>query len=512
MPKVGYARLVELLNLRVVPPAQPACIDTSVNRRVDAGDRILFPGSVALNDTPLGHVEFALRHENFNLPILASALRNIPPETIVARLRENPNGEYIRKAAFLWEWLHGDSLNAETAPSGRYVDLLDPDHYAVAATPTRHRATRITNNLLGTPAFCPTVRRDACRPPGWLEALMARADDLARNTRQEGLYDRAIHYLYLSETQSSFAIERERPTANKEERFVQILQQAGEHPRLTEEYLAGIQNAVVRSDFAKEAAYRVDQNWLEDRLGRITFLPHPVDRLRESMEGWEAFVNNNAQAVDPLVKIACGAFGFVYLHPFMDGNGRLHRFAIHHLLIQPGMAPADLVVPVSAVITKNIPEYLDLLNGFSGPATRLWEYARGDEDPLIESAPGPEVYRYFDATREVAFLAEMIEQAVEYEIPQELAYLRGYDQAFDTIDARYDLPSKDIGKLIRMIQGNGGELAKRKRPQFETLPDQVVHEIEAIVRESFAREAGAEEVDDDPLGQDAAPGASGPSI
>lgn len=74
MPKVGYASLVETLGLRVSPPARPAFVDTSVNRRVDTPDRTLFPTGVALVDTPLGHLEFALRHEGIDLPIIASAL------------------------------------------------------------------------------------------------------------------------------------------------------------------------------------------------------------------------------------------------------------------------------------------------------------------------------------------------------------------------------------------------------------------------------------------------------
>lgn len=36
--------------------------------------------------------------------------------------------------------------------------------------------------------------------------------------------------------------------------------------------------------------------------------------------------------VDPLVAAACVSFGFVLIHPFMDGNGRLSRFLFHHQL------------------------------------------------------------------------------------------------------------------------------------------------------------------------------------
>lgn len=486
MNKVGYASLVETLGLQVLPPVQPAFVDGSVNRRVDTDDRILFPTGVALTDSPLGHLEFALRHEGINLAILASALPVIGPGPIIERIRESPNGEYIRRAAFLWEWLTGDALNAGANTAGTYIDLFDPEEYMVAANPVRAPTYRVNNNALGTPQFCPTVRRAASPGSDWLGGMMARAGQLAASSQQTGLYDRAIQYLYLSETKSSFAIEHEVPNANKEERFVQILRRAGETSVVSEDYLVAIQNAVVRDDFSKEASYRTRQNWLEDRLGRISFLPHPVEGLRETMAGWEAFVNDTERGVDPLVKTACGAFGFVYLHPFMDGNGRLHRFMIHHLLAQTGQVPEGMIIPVSAVIMKHIQEYLDVLNGFSKPATQLWNYLRGDEGPIIHQAPGVAPYRFVDASHELMFLAKMIGEAVEEEIPKELAYLSGYDRAYERIQAAFDLPSKDIGKLIRMIQGNNGRLANGKRNQFERLPDDSIHRIEGMVQASFA--------------------------
>jgi Fic family protein len=34
----------------------------------------------------------------------------------------------------------------------------------------------------------------------------------------------------------------------------------------------------------------------------------------------------------PVLAAASIAFGFVFIHPFEDGNGRIHRYIIHHLL------------------------------------------------------------------------------------------------------------------------------------------------------------------------------------
>lgn len=52
------------------------------------------------------------------------------------------------------------------------------------------------------------------------------------------MMDRAINWAYLSETDSSFAIEKEVPSQQKSERFVQLLRQAHDRQPLTEDYLS----------------------------------------------------------------------------------------------------------------------------------------------------------------------------------------------------------------------------------------------------------------------------------
>ncbi len=490
MKPIGYARLIGQLQLPVVQAGPPAFVSTSVNRRVGTKREILFPTGVALVDTPLGHLEFALRREGLDLAVIEAALRHIAPDEIIQRLRSNPNGEYIRRIAFLWEWFNGEELQAGVNVAGRYVDLFPPDQYVTAPNPTRHAGYRVSDNALGNRHFCPVVTRAGYAGHSQFESLMERVTTLYADSRATGHYDRAVQYLYLSETRSNFAIEREMPSANKEERFVQILRHAAELPRLDEEQLVAIQNEAVRDVYSREASYRTRQNWLESHTGRITFLPHPIEGLRETMAGWEAFVNDTHRGIAPLVKAACASFGFVYLHPFMDGNGRLHRFVIHHVLAHSGLIPADLVIPVSAVIMKHIPEYHDLLTGFSEPVTRLWDYRRHEDGPEILQSPGPAPYRYFQADREIDFLGHMIERAINEEIPQELHFLRGYDTAFGRIDSEFDLPQKDIALLIRQIHGNGGSLSKRKRARFDWLPREVLDRLEEIVTLAFNEEAG----------------------
>lgn len=485
MTPVGYAHLISRLKLPAHLFGKPAAISPSVNRRIDTDTHVLFPSGVALTDTPLGHLEFALRHEGIDLAVIEAAFEHIEPADLIRRLIESPNGEYIRRAAFLWEWLKGRELSAGVAPTGRYVELFPSDQYVTARNPQRHPTYRVIDNALGDRRFCPVVTRRAYPGPEFLERLLAEATSISEKSQQKGLYERAIQYLYLSETRGSFAIERETPSAGKEARFIQILRQAGEIRALTEERLVAVQNAVVREDYSREASYRTQQNWLENHTGRITFFPHPAEGLRETMEGWEAFLNDERRGIDPLVRAACASFGFVYLHPFMDGNGRLHRFIIHHVLAHSGLVAPDMIIPVSAVIMKHIPEYHQVLTGFSEPVTRLWDYLRHEDGPQILHAPGSGPYRYFQADTEVAFLGKMIQEAVEKEIPQELHFLRGYDAAFEQIDAEFDLPGKEIALLIRMIHGNDDRLSKNKRTQFDLIPDEVIARIEQIVADAF---------------------------
>jgi hypothetical protein len=203
------------------------------------------------------------------------------------------------------------------------------------------------------------------------------------------------------------------------------------------------------------------------------------------MHGWESFINDTRRCPDLLVQAACAAFGFVYLHPFLDGNGRLHRFLIQHVLARSPLLEPGTLVPVSAVIGKNIPTYGALLTAFSRPVTTLWDYRRGDQGPIVIRSPGSRAYRFLRADREVAFLHEMIKQAVQDEIPRELAYLRGYDAAFTQLNDEFDLPQKDLSALIRMIQSNNGTLSLHRRRQYGHLPCSVLDRIEQVTREMF---------------------------
>jgi hypothetical protein len=86
-----------------------------------------------------------------------------------------------------------------------------------------------------------------------------------------------------------------------------------------------------------------------------------------------------ALRLDAVVAAAVLAFGFIYVHPFQDGNGRIHRYLIHHVLAQRGYNPAGVVFPVLAAILERINDYRIVLEDYS---RRLL--------PLIRWEPAPD--------------------------------------------------------------------------------------------------------------------------
>jgi Fic family protein len=78
-----------------------------------------------------------------------------------------------------------------------------------------------------------------------------------------------------------------------------------------------------------------------------------------------AFANAAPRFVDPIVAASVLSFGFVYIHPFMDGNGRLSRFLFHQALCQSGRLEKGLLLPVSVAMKRNEADYLAALQQFS---------------------------------------------------------------------------------------------------------------------------------------------------
>ena len=183
--------------------------------------------------------------------------------------------------------------------------------------------------------------------------------------------------------------------------------------------------------------------------------------------------------LDPVVAAATVAFGFVYIHPFEDGNGRLHRWLIHHALARGGFNPPGVVFPVSAVILRKINAYRRVLESYSRPLLSLINWRpmlEGNVEVLNETA---DYYRYFDATRHAEFLYGCVAETVEQDLPNEVKYLEAYDRFVSRVQTLFDMPNSKLDLLWRFLQQNEGKFSKRARTkEFSQLTDEEAAQIE----------------------------------
>lgn len=495
---LGYAYLVEDLSLQVFPIARPAII-RPVTRVEAMGDCLAVPQKLAprLGDH-LAHVLFALKHEGVNLAVLSQALPKLDATNLLSALATAPSGAYIRKACWLWETFTGQQLPVHGGPKGNAVPLFDPDRY-ITGPSVRNARWRVDFNGLGSLAYCATVERT----PALLTLLdfdvLGRSRAFIKSLPAE-MMDRALQWAYLHETRDSFAIEKEAPSQDKAERFVQLLRQAHERQPLTEDYLVSLQSSTISNPILTAAAFRHQQNHLSNGLrgaAGVSYVPPPPSLCRELMHELMDFANSAPQLIDPLVAAGVISFGFVFLHPFMDGNGRLSRFLIHQTLCRSGALEDGLLLPISVAMKREEQAYLQALQTYSRPARMFWDVTWLDaEDVDLQFTGHPSVYRYWDATACVEFTLEMARRALEVELREETAFLQAYDHVVAAVNARFDLIGSDLSKLVMMCLDQGGVVSQNRRKQFQyTVPAAAFDYIEEQAR--LALSGRTAEVDGD---------------
>ena len=481
MNAVGYSYIQEALGISALPLRQPAIVQP-VTRLERIDNTLAVPAAMApASDDILGHVLFALKHEGINLGILAQTRPQIPLHAFEMVLRESPNGIYIRKACYLREAFADEPVTQHAPVRGVFIPLFDPERY-ITRTGSRNSRWRVEFNGLGSPSYCATVERTA-----ELEGLLNH-DILGRarafiDSLPKMMMDRAINWAYLSETQDSFAIEREAPSTDKAHRFIELLRQAHDRHPLSEDYLVALQNATVSNKLDMAAAYRHEQNHLAGALpgaAGVTYVPPTPELCRELMEELVQFANEAPNQIDPLVAAGIISFGFVFLHPFMDGNGRLSRFLIHQTLCRSGALEHGLLLPVSVAMKRDEGRYLEALQAFSKPARDFWNVLWIDYGNLTLDFTGhPAIYRYWDATPGVTFTLEMAQRALEVELQQETEFLECFDQIVTAVNENYDVRGSDLANLVMMCLTNGGVMSKNRRKQYQyTVPEEVFDFIE----------------------------------
>jgi len=485
----GYGALIERYQLDVIPHWHSSFVaEERQVHRIEKDTytiREYYPKRYWSGEGIGEQLEFALKYDGINLAILFSIFQVMDRDEFLSYLLTRPTGKYARRLWYLYEFLTDEKLPIDDLKQGNYIDLLDNKLYYTLDSGKSIRRQRIRDNQLGNKHFCPTVRRTDKLQKIEGSKLQEKCHKIIAQY-PETLLRRALSYLYTKETKSSFEIEHLIPTSSRLERFMALLREAEKEDFCTKDKLILLQNRIVDPRFRDED-YRTNQNYVGESIAfgeeKIHFVtPKPKD-LPELMKGLIATHTLMSYGkVDAIIHAATLSYGFVFLHPFEDGNGRIHRFLIHNILAIEGFTPKGIMFPISAVMLKN-PELYELsLESYSQKLMPLLEYTLNEEGHMIVSSETDHWYRYIDMTLETEILYDFVQRTIETELVDELQFIINYDRSKKAIQNIIDMPDRQIDLLIRFILQNHGKLSKIKREKyFDFLEDNEIDSIEKAI-------------------------------
>lgn len=441
------------------------------------------------NESLYGHLTFAFRYEGIDLAVLNALFSKISPGEVEHIIEDEPGGIYARRIWFLYEFLTDNKVNVPDMSGRKYIDLVDPKlQYPGPSRKSKRHG--INNNLPGVKNFCPLVFRTEK-----LEAL------IAQNLSQQALdhvgeihpdvLTRAASFLLLEDSKASYAIEGETPPHNRAERWGHIIGQAGK-ASLSKSELERLQKEVIVDSRFMRMGYREEGGFIgsHDRSTNMPIPSHISAKHQDLMALMEGLIDTATllknSGFPPVLAAAVIAFGFVFIHPFEDGNGRLHRYLLHHILIEMGFTPKGLVFPVSSVILKRITDYVHVLEAYSKPRLSLVEWRATDKGNVEILNETIDLYRYFDATAHAEFLYACVEETIKKALPEEVRYLQQYDEMKSFVNNYIDMPDRTADLLIRFLHQNKGALSNRARTkEFAELTDEEVEVVEHKFQDVF---------------------------
>jgi hypothetical protein len=335
------------------------------------------------------------------------------------------------------------------------------------------------------------VRRTAALDAYSARALDVRAREAAGRIRPD-LLARAAAFLLLNDSKSSFAIEGERPSGTRATRWGQAIAQAGTRPLSLAEF-DRLQRIVIGDERFVRLGLREEGGFVgvHDRNTQMPIPDHisarPED-LRPLLEGLIAYSERAIRGgMDPVAAAACLAFGFVYIHPYVDGNGRLHRWLVHHALALASFNPPGLIFPVSVAIYGRIAEYRAVLESYSASLLQLIDWEPTTSGNLRVLNDTADFYRFFDATRHAEFLYACVEQVIEHDMPNEIRFLESFERFSEAIQQIVDMPAGQVEMLRGFLAQNDGTLSERaKTCEFSALTEDEVAAVERAYALSFA--------------------------
>lgn len=494
---VGYAAIADTINLQM-PMVNPITLICDQNKRYQTREWIILPKSYLPEDNQeldeiealYKHLVFALKYEGVNLLLFKCLVKHYTEAQLTQLVNIEPSGQYSRRIWFIIEWLIGKNLEGkENLSKKSYIPVVNSkQQYSIVGTKSSRHL--IINNLPGTPEFCPMIKKTEKLEKYIDDNLSNRKNDYLKGIRKE-IIQRASAFLLLKDSKASFLIEGESPKSKRAARWGQVIGQAGAKD-LSQDELRRLQQVVIENSRFIEMGFREKSGFIgeHDRVSGEPIPDHISAKWKDLPQLLNGLIETNKILInsdmDAVLSASLIAFGFVFIHPFEDGNGRIHRYLIHHILAKKEFYQKGIIFPVSASILDNIDDYRRVLEVYSHPLLDYIEWEETEDHNVNVLNDTIDYYRYYDATAQAEFLYDCVFDTIENIIPMELAYVIHYDEFKRIIDDEFEMPDRLVALLVKFLSQNSGTLSKRAREnEFSVLSEQEIYAIENLYREIF---------------------------
>lgn len=479
----GYAAIIHAYKLNVPIPEEITLISNKNRKYRKDSWNVLTPKHKP-EDSLYNQLIFAFKYEGINLLLLKKLFEKLKESDILKIIQIEPTGQYSRKIWFLYEWLTSNKLKIPNAGTKtKYTPVIDEKLQYALANGEKSARHRIINNLPGTSDFCPLIRKTPKLEQYISNGLSKQKTNYLKDIHKD-ILQRASAFLLLKDSKASFHIEGESPKSQRAARWGKAIGQAGAN-ELSKQELIRLQQLVIANNRFVDMGFRKKGGFVGEH-DRTTGEPIP-DHISARWEDLDQLMNGfiatskmlQHSDIDAVIAATVVAFGFVFIHPFEDGNGRIHRYLIHHVLAQKEFSQQGIIFPVSASILDHITDYRKVLESYSHPLLDFIEWKETKDHNIKILNETIDYYRYFDATKLAEFLYDCVKDTIERIIPEEIDYLTKYDQFKSYLEDEYDLPDKIIDLIIRFLSQNEGKFSKRALDkEFSKLTKTEVSEIE----------------------------------
>lgn len=503
---IGYGWLVDRYGLTVIQPLRVETVTGPTRNTVSDGfsERRTVPEILRPEPTLTGNLTFALKHEGVHLELLSRLFAMAPVEELQAWVRAERTGQYARRSGFFYEWFTGRQLDVPDLTRGNYIDALDSERELVGLNPANNTRWRVRDNLLGVRDFCPQVQRTADLDRALTLDVRERIARL-ENQFSADLVLRSAVWLSIKESRASFAIEHEQNQLDRIQRFAAVMEQRIGQSRdpLNVPELESLLREILGPNALHYGVRRSPVFVGEsDRFGQelVHYIAPHWDDAQPMLGGLRAVLDRTI-GLSSVARAGIISFGFVYLHPMVDGNGRISRFLINDVLRRDGAVPAPYIIPVSASLQRadlRPLNYDGALELFSRPfmqqyrsAWSFGESQRGDDGVIYalkfdryEDANHP--WRYPDLTRQVTFLSSALEETIEREMHAEALYLQQHGRARARLKTIVEGPDSILDRIIRSIRQSRGAISGKLRAEYPILDrEEIAQDVITAIQEEF---------------------------